>query len=94
MLIRPDFKSLGTPETQNSHAYILDQIDRILVDGQVDDRTMSTDVEDGVKVGSLEARQLDSVLDELLGLFVLEELGSEFVGLEHFDRGLHDRTDH
>ena len=77
---------------QNSHAYVLDQLDGILVDSQIDDRSMSANVEDGVKVGGVESGQLDSVLDKLLGLFVLEELDSEFVGLEHLDRGLHIRA--
>ena len=53
---------------------------------------MSANVEDGVKVGGVESGQLDSVLDKLLGLFVLEELDSEFVGLEHLDRGLDIRS--
>jgi hypothetical protein len=65
-----------------SITYVLDQLDGVLVNSQIDDRSVPTNVEDGVKVGSVDIRELDRVLDELLGLFVLEELGSEFIGLE------------
>lgn len=55
---------------------VIDELDGGLVDGQVNDGTVSSNVEDGVKVLLRDRRELNGVGDELLGRLVLEELGA------------------
>jgi hypothetical protein len=45
-----------------------------LVDGEIDDGSVATDVEDGVVVGDGDVAQLEGLVDVLLSLFVLDGL--------------------
>jgi hypothetical protein len=71
--------------------HVFDQLDGILVNCQVNDWSVTTNVEDCVKVGSGERGELDGILDEFLSGFVVEELGAEIIALECFNGGLVER---
>jgi hypothetical protein len=49
---------------------------------------MTTDVEDGIKVGNVDRRQLDRVLDELLSFRVVQEALAALVIAEFLHRDL------
>jgi hypothetical protein len=71
--------------------HVFNQLNGVLVNRQVNDRSVTTDVEDRVKVRSGEGGKLDGVLYEFLSGLVLEELGAEIIAFECFDRGLVER---
>jgi hypothetical protein len=68
--------------------HVFDQFDGVLVNRQIHDRSVTTDVENRIKVRSREGGELDGVLDQFLGGFVVEELCAEIIAFECFDRGL------
>lgn len=60
---------------RNTH--VSDELLRVGVDGEVDDGSVASDVEDGVEVGGLDGRELDGGVDQLLG----GSVGKELLGL-------------
>lgn len=61
---------------EDNRTHVFDQLDGILINGQINNWAVSADVEDGVEIRGGEGGQLDGVLDEFLGGFVVQELGA------------------
>lgn len=76
------------PTRKRPVTYILNQLDRILIDSKIHNRPVTTDVEDGIELGRVDRGEFRGVLHELLGFRVREELGSELIRLESFNRCL------
>lgn len=72
--------------------HIFNQLDRILVYSQIDYRSMSTNVKDGIEFRSFERREFLGVLDQVHGGSVVEELCGSCIIFEHFDGSLRGRV--